>query len=80
MLEAYILGNELQTGQYTQMQALMEQVILKSMYTKNGWIGVPYELKTNWTPYPNKGSSTQVEDWHSSEAIGIIAEALLSLK
>ncbi len=76
MLEAFRVANSLISDRYQGMQdALLEVTIKKAYYTPGH--GVLYEETTDWQPV--KAKNGQIEDWVTSEAIGIALESLFSL-
>lgn len=79
MLQAYALANSIDPGAYYKMQHAMTETVIASVHTKGKWSGVQYEVRRNWSNITNPRSSTGVEDWMTSEAMGIVLIAIESL-
>jgi hypothetical protein len=75
MLRAYHMANMLTNGQFQGMENLLLQVAVTKAYYAPGH-GVLYSVQQNWQPHKRKG---QPLDYVTTEAMGIMLEALLSL-
>ncbi len=77
MLDAYVLANQYTNNQYLQQQQSLLYVTCSLAYYPAGH-GVMYEMATNWSLWPNIGSSSGYEDWITTESMGIALNGLLS--
>ena len=77
MLEAFRVANTLTNDRYRQMQTLMEQVTLGKAYYPAGH-GYVFEESATWQILTLHGG--QLEDWVTTEAMGIALEALFAME
>ena len=75
MLQAYHLANFVTTNRYATTEAALLNVALQKAYYAPGH-GVLYEMRPDWSLVSVGGVS---EDWVTTEAMGIVLEALFSL-
>ena len=75
MLQAFHVADSVTTNRYAATEAALLNVALQKAYYAPGH-GVLYEMLPNWTLIAAGGVP---EDWVTTEAIGIVAEALFSL-
>lgn len=78
MLQAFHVANRVTDGKYRAMEDALVRVLVDKAYYEPGR-GILYEVKPDWTPLQLKGGKNNVEDWVTTEAIGIALEALFSL-
>lgn len=76
MLEAFHLANTLTTNRYAPTEAALKNVLLNKTYYAPGH-GVLYEVNADWSVRTING---QPENWVTTEAMGIVLEALFSLQ
>ncbi len=76
MLEAFRVANSLTHDRYQSMQDALLAVTTQKAYYATGY-GFLYEETADWQPVRAKNG--QLEDWVTSEAIGIALESLFSL-
>jgi hypothetical protein len=76
MLQAYHLANALTTNRYAATEAALRNVALQKSFYAPGH-GVLYEVANDWSPLYYNG---QIGDWVTTEAMGIVLEALFSLE
>jgi glucuronate isomerase len=74
MLQAYHVANALTTNCYAATEAALLAVAVTKAYYAPGH-GVIYEVNNDWTP---RVLSNGLEDWVTTEAMGIVTEALFS--
>ncbi len=77
MLEVFRVANSLTNNRYQAMQDSMLQVALEKAYYAPGH-GVLFEMTDQWTPLTLKNGVRA--EWVTTEAMGIMLEALFSLK
>jgi hypothetical protein len=75
MLQAYHVANAVTANRYAATEAALLDVAVNKAYYAPGH-GVIYEVNNNWTP---RVLSNGLEDWVTTEAMGIVTEALFSL-
>lgn len=75
MLEAFHVANAQTANRYAATEAALLTVALKKAYYAAGH-GVLYESLNDWTPVTYSGT---LGDWVTTEAMGIVLEALFSL-
>jgi hypothetical protein len=76
MLEAFRVANSFTHNRYAAMQDALLQVTLKKIYYAPGH-GVLYQATADWQPVQIKQGGLQ--DWVTTEAMGIALESLFSL-
>jgi hypothetical protein len=76
MLQTFHVANAVTTNRYAATEAALLNVTLPKAYYAPGH-GVLYEVANDWTPLTYSG---QLGDWVTTEAMGIVLEALFSLE
>ncbi len=74
MLEAFHLADAVTANRYAATEAALKEVLLDKTYYAPGR-GVLYEVNADWTVHLTNG---RPEDWVTTEAMGIVLEALFS--
>jgi autotransporter-associated beta strand protein len=74
MLQAFYVANSVTTNRYSSTEAALLTVALQNAYYAPGH-GVLYEMLPNWSLMTTGG---EPEDWVTTEAVGIVLEALFS--
>lgn len=77
LLEAFRVANSLTHNQFQSMQDVMSQIMLQRAYYSPGH-GVLYQMTNDWRPIEMKNGV--VQDWVTTEAMGIALEGLFSLQ
>ena len=75
MLQAFHVANSVTTNHYFAPEAALLNVALQKAYYASGR-GVLYEVRPDWSLIT---INSQPEDWVTTEAMGIVLEALFSL-
>jgi hypothetical protein len=76
MLEAFHVAEGVTTNRYAATEAAVLNVLLNKTYYTPGH-GILYEVNADWSVRTVNG---QPEDWVTTEAMGIVMEALFSLE